>query len=113
MPVVFRGQPAVNIWDQGEELMVEMELPGVKSEQIDLSVMGDKLTIKVDRPDVAQEETTFHRRERATGSFTRTITLPCAVNAEKVEADLSQGVLMLKLPKAEAAKPRKINVSMG
>jgi HSP20 family protein len=110
-PGVVRGQPAVNIWDDGEQLIAEMELPGAKSEQIDVSVVGDELTIKVDRPDLTQEGVTYHRRERPAGSFTRSIKLPCEINTEKVEADLNQGVLTLRLPKAEAARPRKINVT--
>ena len=63
-PVAVRGQPAVNLWDQGEELLLEMELPGVKAEQIDVSVAGDELTIKVERPEVTDEGVTYHRRER-------------------------------------------------
>ena len=110
LPGVVRDQPAVNVWDKGEELMVEMEVPGVKSEEIDVSVAGDVLTIKVERPDATHEDVTYHRRERPAGSFTRMLTLPYAIDAKSVEADLQQGVLTLKLPKAEAAKPRKITV---
>ena len=110
-PVAVRGQPAVNLWDQGEELLLEMELPGVKAEQIDVSVAGDELTIKVERPEVTDEGVTYHRRERPTGAFTRALSLPCAVNAERVNAELDNGILALRLPKTEAAKPRKINVA--
>jgi HSP20 family protein len=111
IPDTMRSQPAVNIWDQGEELTVEMEVPGVKSDQIDVSVMGEELNIKVDRPDVEQEGVTYHRRERPAGSFSRVVQLPCAINTEKVAADLHEGVLTLHLPKAEAAKPHKITVA--
>jgi HSP20 family protein len=107
----IRCQPAVNVWDKGEELMVEMEVPGVKNEQIDVSVTGDELTIKAQRPDVSEEGVTYHRRERPTGDFTRVLSLPCAVDANRVEAELAEGVLTLRLPKAEAAKPRKITVA--
>jgi HSP20 family protein len=110
-PGVGSGQPAVNVWDCGEAVMVEIELPGVTSNQIDVSVLGDELTIKVERQDVIQADATYHRRERPAGSFTRTLKLPCVINAEQVAADLNQGVLTLKLPKSEAAKPRKINVA--
>src|SRR3972149_6728649 len=111
LPGFVRGQPAVNIWDQGEELMVEMEVPGVKSNQIDISVTGAELTVKVERPDLTQEDVIYHRRERPTGIFTRVLQLPCAVDAQRVQADLHEGVLNLSLPKAETAKPRKINVA--
>lgn len=110
-PPAMRGQPALNLWDQGEELVVEMEVPGVKSEHIDLSTAGDELTIKIERPDVVQEGAVYHRRERPTGAYTRVLSLPCAVDNNRVEADLAEGVLTLRLPKAEAAKPRKISVT--
>jgi HSP20 family protein len=105
-----RHQPAVNLWDENDALMVELEIPGVKSDQIDISVAGLDLTIKIQRPDVAEDGVAYHRRERPVGDFTRVLRLPCEVNADKVAAELQNGVLTLKLPKAEAAKPRKINV---
>ena len=111
LPAVFRNQPAVNVWEQNDALKVEMELPGVKSEQLDISVAGGELSIKVDRPDVAQEGVTYHRRERPVGPFSRIVRLPVEVDADRVEADLRDGVLTITLPKAESAKPRKINVT--
>jgi HSP20 family protein len=111
LPGVFRGQPAVNVWEQQDSLKVEMELPGVKSEQLDISVAGSELTIKVNRPDVDQEGVTYHRRERPVGTFSRMVPLPTDVDADHVEADLRDGVLTITLPKAESAKPRKINVT--
>jgi HSP20 family protein len=111
VPGVGRDQPAVNVWDKGDKLMVEMEVPGVKGEEIDVSVTGDELTIKVERPDAVQADVTYHRRERPAGSFARMLTLPYAIDANSVQADLQQGVLTLKLPKAETAKPRKIAVA--
>jgi HSP20 family protein len=110
-PIVGRDQPAVNLWDKNDALMLELEIPGVKSEQIDISVAGLDLTIKVQRPDVAEEGATYHRRERPVGDFTRVLRLPCEVNSDKVAAELHNGVLTLTLPKAEAAKPRKISVT--
>ena len=101
----------MNVWEQGDALLVEMEVPGVKSDQVDISVAGGELSIKIDRPEVAQEGVTYHRRERPVGSFTRVLRLPVEVDADRVEAELRDGVLMITLPKAEAAKPRKINVA--
>jgi HSP20 family protein len=111
LPAVFRNQPPVNVWEEQEALKVEMELPGVKIEHLDISVAGNELSIKVDRPDVAQEGVTYHRRERPVGSFSRIVRLPVEVDADRVEADLRDGVLTIVLPKAECAKPRKINVT--
>jgi HSP20 family protein len=82
----------------------------VKNEQVDLAVVGNELTVKVERPAPERQETTFHRQERPTGSFSRTLRLPTEVAVDKVEATLQQGVLTIRLPKAEAARPRKISV---
>ncbi len=108
---VFHGQPAANIWERDDALLVEMEVPGVKNEQIDISVAGDELSVKINRPEIEQEGVTYHRRERPVGVMTRLLRLPIEVNSEKVEAELHDGVLKITLPKAESAKPRKINVA--
>jgi HSP20 family protein len=110
---VLRGRPAVNVWEESDSLMVEMEIPGVRSEQLDVSVAGNELTVKVDRPDTQPEGTTYHRRERVVSGFTRTVPLPLEVDAEHVEAQLRDGVLTIKLPKAESVKPRKIKIVSG
>jgi HSP20 family protein len=110
-PGVFRSQPPINVWEQQDALKVEMELPGIKGDQLDISVAGDELSIKASRPDVAQEGVTYHRRERPVGAFSRIVRLPIEVDADRVDADLRDGVLTITLPKAESAKPRKINVT--
>lgn len=111
LPQVFRNQPPVNVWDQNDSIVVEMELPGVKNDQIDISVTGAELLLRVNRPDDAQEGVVFHRRERAVGTFSRSLRLPVDVDSSRVEAELRNGVLTITLPKAESAKPRKINVT--
>jgi len=110
-PMSGRGRPAVNVWETEDSLKVELELPGVKADEVQLSVVGGELSIKVDRPDVEQTEVTYHRRERAVGSFARVLRLPFEVDADRVEADLRHGVLTVTLPKAESARPRKIQVT--
>jgi HSP20 family protein len=110
-PGVFHTQTPLNVWEQQDALKVEMELPGVKGDQLDISVAGDELSVKVSRPDVAQEGVTYHRRERPVGAFSRIVRLPIEVDADRVEADLRDGVLTITLPKAEIAKPRKINIT--
>ena len=107
---VGRGQPAVNMWEEGDDVVVELEVPGVRDDQLELAVAGGELSIRIDRPEVAKEGVTFHRRERPVGSFARTIRLPADVDANKVEAKLDSGVLRITLPKAETARPRKIEV---
>ncbi len=108
--VTGRGFPAVNVWENNDNLFVEAEVPGVKPEQLDVTVVGDELTIKGERPEELQGDPAFHRRERGQGSFTRIIRLSSEVNADNVQASLNDGVLLLTLPKVEAAKPRKIQV---
>ena len=112
-PLTGRGRPAVNVWETDDALKVELEVPGVKSDQVELSVAGDELSIKVERPDVEQEGTAYHRRERPVGSFARVLRLPVPVDADRVEAEMRHGVLTISLPKAESARPRKIQVTPG
>ena len=112
-PVTGRGHPTVNVWETGDALKLELELPGVESDQIELSVVGDELSIKVDRPDAEPQGATYHRRERSVGTFARVVRLPVEVDADRVEADLRHGVLSITLPKAEGARPRQIRVSSG
>lgn len=105
------GYPSLNIWEESEVLHVEAELAGVKSDDLDISVVGKQLAVRGRRGATAPETGSYHRRERAVGEFARTVNLPFEVDADKVEASLVDGVLKLTLPKAEAAKPRKINVN--
>jgi len=107
---VVRGHPPVNVWETADAVYVETEIPGTKSDQLDISVLGDQVTIKVDRVDAEEGEVVYHRRERAVGSFSRVVRLPGPVNVDAVEAELQNGVLTIKLPKTEEARPRKISV---
>lgn len=112
-PLAGRGRPAVNVWETDAALKVELELPGLKSDQVEISVAGDELSIKVERPDVEQEGTAYHRRERPVGAFARVLRLPVPVDADRVQAEMRHGVLTISLPKAESARPRKIQVTPG
>ena len=87
----------MNVWEDENALRVELELPGLKSQEVSLSVVGDELSIKVDRPDVQQTAVTYHRRERGVGSFARVLRLPVEVDADRVEAELRHGVLTITL----------------
>ncbi len=111
VPAAGRGQPAVNAWESGEALHAEVEVPGVSADQIDLAVVGDALNLTVRREEKPEQGITYHRRERPVGSFTRVLRLPVEVDADRVSADLRNGVLTVTMPKAEAAKPRKIPVA--
>jgi len=104
------GFPAVNLWEDAECLYAEAELPGMSMEDVEVFVTGDELHVKGCRKAPRDEGLTYHRRERGTGEFSRVVTLPYEVNADKVDATLKDGVLMIVLPKAESARPRKITV---
>ncbi|NLX13271.1 MAG: Hsp20/alpha crystallin family protein [Phycisphaerales bacterium] len=105
--------PALNIWEDGEALYAEAELPGVSPQDLEVYAVGNELTIKGRRGTALEEGACYHRRERGTGEFTRVVTLPVEVDAEKVEAALKNGVLTVTLPKADEVKPRKIAVQAG
>ncbi len=104
--------PAMNIYDDGESFIARAELPGIKSEDIDISVAGKTLTISGNRTiEPVGESETYHRRERKSGEFRRAFDLPDLVDANKVMAHFSNGVLEVVLPRAEQAKMRKIKIN--
>jgi HSP20 family protein len=103
--------PAMNVWADDHAVYAEVDLPGIDVEKLDVSVTeGNRLTIQGERPVVEVPNAVWHRQERGHGTFTRELTLPTLVDADKVEAKYENGVLRLTLPKADAAKPRKISV---
>ena len=102
--------PPLNVWEDGELLKIEAEVPGVKLEDIDVSFDNGELTLKGEKKFATKENTPMHRRERVYGSFVRTLTIPWEVKADGVGAELKDGILTVTLPKAEAAKPRKVAV---
>ncbi len=102
--------PAINVWEDQDHLYAEAELPGLKMDDIEVLVTEDQLTIRGTRRIDVPEDARALRRERAIGTFERTIGLPAPVETDHVEAKLSHGVLSIMLPKIAAAKPRKIEV---
>ncbi|MCB9854967.1 MAG: Hsp20/alpha crystallin family protein [Phycisphaerales bacterium] len=104
------GYPSLNVWEDGDAFVVEAEVPGLTLDKLSVDVLGNELTISGERNDAPAEITTIHRRERGAGSFQRTLTLPTDINAEAVAADLKNGILTIRLPKAETAKVRRIEV---
>jgi HSP20 family protein len=103
--------PTVNIWEDGDHLHVEAELPGLDLKDLEIYVTGgNELTIKGQRQLKVSEQGAWHRRERASGAFIRSLTLPYPVDADKVEARLEHGVLHITLAKHESARPRKIPI---
>ena len=105
------GFPAVNVWEDGDHVVVEAELPGFDLKDLEIFVTGgNQLTVKGERKPLTVEKGVWHRQERSYGKFSRTLALPYPVNADKVEARLENGVLTVQLPKHESARPRRIVV---
>jgi len=103
--------PAINLWEADDALYLEAELPGLSLEELEIFVTGhNQLTLKGERKAPAVEKSVQHRQERGFGKFTRTFTLPFAVDENQVEARFENGVLKVRLPKHETAKPRKISI---
>jgi HSP20 family protein len=106
--------PPVDIYEADGELVMKVELPDMKREDIELTVENNALTVRGERKlseDIKQEN--FHRVERAYGGFVRTFSLPVTVDPTKVGAEYKNGVLTVKLPFREEAKPRTINVQVA
>jgi HSP20 family protein len=104
--------PAVDIFEDGNEIIVKADLPGVKQDDIDIEMTGETLTIKGDRKfeDVQRKEN-YVRVERSYGAFQRSFTIGVPVDQDKVRASFNNGVLEVHLPKSEATKPKKIAVA--
>jgi HSP20 family protein len=104
--------PAIEMFEKDDKFMVKAEIPGMKEEDIDVSVIGDILTIKGERKAESEvKEEDYYCCERSYGSFSRSITLPSSVDAKSIEASYENGVLEVSLPKAAEVKPKKITVS--
>ncbi len=102
---------AVDMFETDNDLVVSTALPGVKPEDVDITVIGDTLCISAEVKAEAQAETaSYYQQERRYGTCGRTLTLPVAIEVEKAEAKFKDGVLTLTLPKADAAKPHAIKV---
>ena len=106
--------PALDLSETADGYLVEAALPGVKPEDVEITVENNVLTIKGEtRKETDDKQRNFHRVERRFGTFQRTIGLPSTVKADQIQASLTNGVLRLEIPKAEEVKPRKISVNVG
>jgi HSP20 family protein len=106
--------PTLDVLEDKDNYFILAELPGLKREDIKVSLEDGTLTISGERKvEKRTEETSVHRVERFSGRFERSITLPVTVSAEKVKATYTDGVLTLTLPKSEQAKPKRIDVTLN
>jgi HSP20 family protein len=103
--------PTMDLYQTENDIVVKMGLPGVKPEDIQISVTNGVLCIRGEvKEEKEEKEKTYHLRERRYGSFSRSVSLPNNVNTEKSNAEFENGVLILTLPKAEEAKAKTITV---
>lgn len=103
--------PLVNMTESKDSFIIRAEIPGINSEDIDISVTHDSLSISGERKIPAEkEEAKYHRREREAGKFSRIVSLPGQVDTGKVEAKCVDGILTVTLPKSEAIKPKQITI---
>jgi len=110
-PTVATGVfPLLNLTEDKDNYYVRAELPGVRPEDLDISVTTDSLVISGERKIQEQENVNYHRREREAGKFSRVISLPGQIDTDKVEAKCKNGILTIVLPKAETAKVKQITV---
>jgi HSP20 family protein len=110
-----RVYPLLNLNEDKDAFHVVGLAPGADPESINIEVLGDQLTISGDKPvaDSSVSTEAYHRNERAAGRFVRTVTLPGDVDQDKITASYKEGLLHVALPKAEAAKPKQIEVKLG
>ena len=103
--------PLINLSENKDNYYVRAEMPGLKADDIGISVAGNNLSISGERKIASEgENVRYHRREREAGTFNRVIALPGEVDADNIEAKHVGGILTVAIPKAEAAKPKQITV---
>jgi len=106
--------PAVDVYEDAQKLVLKLEVPGIRREDLNIHVEGRTLTVRGERKlDTEEKEENFHRIERRYGSFVRSFTLPVTVNTDEIAATSNDGVLSISLAKKPEAKPRQIEVKIG
>jgi HSP20 family protein len=106
--------PALDVYETKDDLVVSVELPGVKEKDVHLSIVGDLLTLRGQRQPASDvREENYHRIERWNGGFERHVQLPIPVQTDRIRATYRDGVLEIRLPKVEEVKPREIKIEVG
>jgi HSP20 family protein len=104
------GFPPLNAFRKGDDIVVVAEAPGLLKDELDIQVKGRTIQISGAKSVAYGDRISLHRRERATGRFSRSLTLPVEINAEQVKAEYRDGVLAIFLPRVETDKPRSIKI---
>ena len=106
-------QPNVDVKEHEDKFILQADLPGIRKEDLDISVLGNQLTLKGERKhEEDKKDKDFHYSERSYGAFARTIQFSSEIDAAKVQAAYKDGVLEITLPKSESAKPKQITVNV-
>lgn len=105
-----RHAPRINLSEDADNFYLSALLPGVEAESLDISLVGNSLTLSGDRCDEELKDARWQRQERNRGKFARRIELPLDVEAENISAEYLDGVLRILIPKAEAVKPKRISI---
>jgi len=105
------SSPSIDLYQTDNDVVVKASLPGIKPDEVQISVVGDVLTIKgeVKQQDEVKEKT-YHMREQRWGSFERSVALPSSVSADKAKAEFENGILTITMPKEEEARPKTITI---
>ena len=103
--------PAVNAFSQDDDVILVAELPGVEKSTIKIDVKGDHVRIQGEKAIAFEDNVSVHRRERRSGKFDRTVTVPIQIAVDNVVAEYKNGVLLITLPRAAADKPRSIDIN--
>jgi len=103
--------PAIDLYQNDDDVVVKAALPGLKAEDVQISITADVLTLRGEfKKETERKETTYHIREKGYGSFERAVMLPTDVQSDKAKAEFENGVLTVTLPKAETVKPKTISI---
>jgi len=107
----WAGELALDVVENDEDFVVKASIPGIDPDDLEITFSENTLTVKGEvKSEQEKEDARYHMRERRYGSFCRSITMPTSVNANKIEANYTAGVLNLRLPKSEEAKPKRIAI---
>ncbi len=111
MGAVSSVLPAIDLYQTADEVIVKAALPGLKPDEVQISITGDVLTLRGEfKQEEQKQEATWHIREQRRGAFERSVMLPSVVQTDKAKADFENGILTVTLPKAESVKPKTISI---
>lgn len=105
------GFPALNVFSKGDDIVIVAEAPGLKKDELDIQVKGGTIQISGAKTVAYGDRVSLHRRERTSGRFSRSLTLPVEIDADKVKAEYRDGMLAIFLARAEKDKPRSVKIA--